>query len=771
MIVNTEGPSNANIFIVGEAPGVDEDITGRPFIGASGRLLDTLLSQAGIYRHECLVGNVAREMPRNNKIGVYYLDSKKTIPNESMKRWIGELEMEIRKAKPNIVIALGNTALHAICGEHGIDKLRGTVMESTLVPGVKVLPTNHPARILRDWSAFFPTIMDLRKARIQSAFKEIPKDKRNLVINPSKDEWITYCEFLLNDPSVDKISLDIETLQPGSHISWFGMAHSFKDAMSLQLIKGRTPQFTENEEIEIWNAISNLMESGKKFIMHNASYDASVIFLNHGIITKNIWMDTMIAGHTCWTEMPKNLGFMASICLTVPAWKHLSGQDMGTYNALDAANTFGIAQFMEKEIERLGVYEAYKRTMNQLDPIMMLGLQGILVDEEARKKASLDTQESIGEAKEALKIFTKQDINYNSPKQIQKLLYVDMEFPIQYKRRASVHDKRAITTDEGAMKKLSSITNSPLPKMITKYKKATKLLTFLKFKTDEKGRVYTSYNPTGTDTYRWSSSENIILPFGPKNLQNIPQKIRNIFTPDKGKVIVQADYVQAEAVVMAYLSNDHIQKKLFKDGFGKTDAERKEKYDIHRLTASLMYRIPTKDISSEQRFIGKKLRHSLNYSGGPQVVIKELECSLYEAKKLIELFKRANPLLESYYSGIKQELRQTRTLTNLLGRKRRFFGRGDDLYRSAYAYKPQSTIGEMLNLSLVNLYNKHGEFVDILLQLHDAIYVQCLKKDVPIVVGYLKEEMIWPIKVNHEEMLIDIDFKVGKNWGEMELYE
>src|SRR5574343_1281526 len=103
MICNTSGPNDAKIMLVGEAPGKDEELTGRPFAGYAGRTLDWLLSQSGINRAECLITNVFRERPPGNKISYFFEDSKCTIPKLDKMKWIEKLYDEIKQYKPNIV--------------------------------------------------------------------------------------------------------------------------------------------------------------------------------------------------------------------------------------------------------------------------------------------------------------------------------------------------------------------------------------------------------------------------------------------------------------------------------------------------------------------------------------------------------------------------------------------------------------------------------------------------------------------------------------------
>lgn len=119
--------------------------------------------------------------------------------------------------------------------------------------------------------------------------------------------------------------------------------------------------------------------------------------------------------------------------------------------------------------------------------------------------------------------------------------------------------------------------------------------------------------------------------------------------------------------------------------------------------------------------------------------------------------------------AIQEELRKDRTLITPLGRKHKFLERwGDDLFRSANSFKPQSTVGDLLNHSLCRIYYAHGDIIHLLLQLHDAIYVMAKEEDVQGTIQILRRVMLVPIEVNHRTMLIDVDFKVGDSWGEQD---
>jgi DNA polymerase-1 len=239
-----------------------------------------------------------------------------------------------------------------------------------------------------------------------------------------------------------------------------------------------------------------------------------------------------------------------------------------------------------------------------------------------------------------------------------------------------------------------------------------------------------------------------------------------MYTAPEGYEYIQADYVQAEAVCVSYIINDGRAKHLFAQRRSLPYSE-KGAYDIHKLTASQMFGIPLEEVTKELRRIGKTLRHAGNYDAGPAAIATTLGCNMSDAKSLKELYHRATPGLRLWYQRIQEKLRRDRTLTNQFGRIHKFMGRLDDsLFRSAYAYDPQSTVGDMLNRALVKFYEKYGKDEILVLQLHDAMYALSRVGRRKEIVEKLLDAMIMPLTVNHERMVIEVDFKYGPSWGE-----
>jgi len=792
MLVTVKGPPGAKVMIVGEAPGEHEERVGEPFVGRNGDLLSRMLVQSDITRQSCLLTNVVRRRPPGGNIKYYFENAAKTVPNELMKQELGILASDIRRLKPNMIIALGRTALWALTGQTKISECRGYIYNSTLVPGIKVLPTYHPGAINDSWEMLFPAIMDIRKAVANSNTPNILADTRCLRASPSKREFIDYLDYCKTKPIV---AVDIETASPGSHIDIFGIGVSADDAMAFTFLRGRKPtQSDVRAELDLWMRIADVMNNVTS-VMHNGMYDATVLMHNNGIACRGYTEDTMVMTHCCWPETPRSLAFLSSVCLNVPAWKHLQMDMPAWYNANDVANTFGCYEVMRDEVIEGGHSNTYREEMEQVEITDYLQLRGIKVDKERQQLLIKESKEKAEIAYAELVKAIGKPINLNSPKQVAQLLYGELGLPPQYQRRKSTKDKRTVTTDKKALARLLLATKNPILQLIMDFKKADKLIQFVDIQLSETGRVHTSYNITGAtmsrqntkavvvdddDNYqsfgRWSSSKSIILPYGSGNLQNIPGEARKMYIPDgDNTVFVQADYKQAEAVAVSYIINDNNLKRMFQQSYGKSNDYCTELgLDVHKMTACLLFGIPVTEVTKAQRKVGKLVRHANSYSAGPKVIADQLGIKLAEAKRFQENYHNRIPQLKLWYKEVQRELGEGRTLTNLLGRKHKFLKRwGDELFRSAYSFVPQSTVGDMLNKALVRYYKEFNHIAPIALQLHDAMYVVC--KNTPEDIRETKYNMYTcmaiPITYKGETFCIDVDFKVGPTWGEMEEQE
>lgn len=236
------GPRRAQIMIVGEAPGEDEELHGKPFVGASGKLLDTLLREAGIRRDECYVTNVCKYRPPGNKIEKWITDKKKVAAENDWPEMCGrfysseieegmdELKDEIYQVQPQVIIGLGNVALWALTGEWGITDWRGSEMIASIKgEDYHFVPTLHPAAVLRSWPtrAFVAHDLKMRVARrLQNGF-----------VTPEWDfNWTPTLRDALNFiANLDgPVAVDVETSR--GQIVCVGLATSATRAMCIPFI-------------------------------------------------------------------------------------------------------------------------------------------------------------------------------------------------------------------------------------------------------------------------------------------------------------------------------------------------------------------------------------------------------------------------------------------------------------------------------------------------------------------------------------------------------
>jgi DNA polymerase len=152
-VVHTEGNRKARLMFVGEAPGADEDVQARPFVGRAGQLLTKIIEAIGLKREQVLIGNVNRCRPPGNR-------APTTEEASTCKPY---LLREIAIVQPEVIVVLGNTAMKNLLDtREGITRLRGRFQD---YKGIKVMPTFHPAYLLRDPTKKRETWEDLKKVR------------------------------------------------------------------------------------------------------------------------------------------------------------------------------------------------------------------------------------------------------------------------------------------------------------------------------------------------------------------------------------------------------------------------------------------------------------------------------------------------------------------------------------------------------------------------------------------------------------------------------
>lgn len=339
--IKASGPSPCKIAFVGEAPGEQEELTGLPFVGYSGAELTSMLQDVGIERKDCYLTNVLFTRPPGNKIDAFCVKKAETAPgssppfttplssghylHSSLRPELDRLYSSLTEAKPNVTVALGNLALWALGHSDGkapkISQARGVVQYSPRVPLLKLLPTYHPAAVLRNWSWRVVVLQDLLKAKREAEFPEIRRVERRIIVDP---DWTEVRDFCSSAAEASILSCDIETER--RQITSIAFSTSEAKALTIPFwnkTKSGYHHWSEANEILILDYIHRLLSRHPRVLFQNGLYDLQYIWRTWGCPVPGFIDDTMLLHHSLYPELPKSLGFLGSIYTNEISWKQM----------------------------------------------------------------------------------------------------------------------------------------------------------------------------------------------------------------------------------------------------------------------------------------------------------------------------------------------------------------------------------------------------------------------------------------------------------------
>jgi hypothetical protein len=286
--------------------------------------------------------NTFNERPENNEVELFYASLAsgesvdKSLPYRkfgsshkhvllSQSHHVHKLRAKLKELKPNLIVPLGNTALWALDLPAAISKQRGNVVQT---PYGKVLPTYHPAAVLRNWSLRHITIADLFKARRECKFPQITMKERTISIPETVEDLYGWWETYGYD--IELLAIDIETIRK-TQISEVGFAASPTQALWIPIVlesrKGNVRQYhrvwSAEDEFRVWSFIRDVCESPVRKVGQNLKYDLYWLSHKMRIHVRNYAEDTMVKCHSWQPEMQKSLGFLSSLFLDEVSWKSI----------------------------------------------------------------------------------------------------------------------------------------------------------------------------------------------------------------------------------------------------------------------------------------------------------------------------------------------------------------------------------------------------------------------------------------------------------------
>ena len=786
------GPTKCKVVVVGEAPGVTEARKGVPFVGASGELLRRTLHGYGVSNDDIYITNAVLCHPDRNK-----------LPPAAVSFCRGRLLDEIASREPTTILVLGNTATHALLGDVGsITKVRGRQFSATELPGVVVVPTLHPAAVLRRPSTFQDFSTDVRRA-LNPASHDIsthpgPVHKR---VVTSPQDAVVLLEALLHwqDRAVRfeqervKVTIDLETsgFDPfDDYILCIVLSWEQEQAvvLGLDLI----------EDSDVRKALLDVFTCEHiAWGGHSMKFDRKHLVSALGGVGPRISWDTLLQ-HYMLDERKgtHDLKKLAASNFNAPDWEgnlkqYLKKPSTDSYALLpeavlyryalcDGDYTTRLRMLQEPE---LAAHEDLQRIYDELlipgaNALADIELFGARIDQDELADLDDELTGKIFDLECALcKLVGDTSFNPNSPQQVAPILF----------EKFGLRRVKGTSTDVEVLEALDKETGHPFVKLMLKQRKVAKLhSTYVKGITKQlskDGRIRSSFMLHGTVTGRLSCRQ--------PNLQNVPRKgsgIRRLYIPstpedfrrmfkhvhgrvpqnirdDDELVIMQGDYSQAELRVLAWITKDPFLLGIYRSG-----------RDLHSEVAERMF---GKGYTKEQRVAAKMVNFGLVYGRTAQALAKDTRIpgmSYNEAVAYIDGFFRKMPRVTAWYQKVKSQARRTGMVTSLLGRERRFGIVTREVLRDvenqAVNHMCQSPASDFTLASLIRMHDwccKSGA-AHILVTVHDSIILECPRRLVPVV-GKMVATLM---QSTAEEMIGDdivpftVDVEIGSNWEDLE---
>ena len=766
------GSMNAEIVIIGEAPGEQESNQKMPMVGGSGRMLWDILRGYDITRKDCYVTNVVKkQVVFSTKV-----DGKNPVKLVELEHWEGLLDWELDNL-PNLkyILALGNFALHALTGDSGITKWRGSVFDCKVGRNrrtVKVICTNNPAHIMRNLMMEPMFRLDLHKLKrvIDGTFT---KHKVTGLINPSISEANEYLDSL--ERSDAPIAFDIEII--ANETACIGFANNAYEGLCINFRDGSTNRYTLEQELLLRERIQELFNNPQnKFIAQNGSFDMGWLWFKDRIHVPKIWLDTLLAHHTLYPRLPHNLGYLTAQYTDHPYYKDegktwREGGNINQfwdYNIKDCCITWAVADKLLKELKQQGLKEFYFSHVQRLQShLVTMQVGGVLADTTLKDSIAFDLKNDLDEKLIEFhhKVHTLTgDIDFKpnpkSPRQLKELFFSYL----------GLVGRGSSTNADNRQRMIDNPKTTPEQKelllVLGDYLKEHKFYgTYATMKVDEDKRIRCEYKQFGVQSAPGRLSSSKVLWGSGMNLQNQPHRAYPMFIADQGYMLSYFDLRQAEAKVVAYLWN--VQRLI--ENFKKAETE--EGYDVHRLNAAAIFKVDYDEVPAydrdeddvpTMRFLGKRCVHGLNYRMQAPKLAEVCNIPMQQAYEAYASYHRAFPEIQEGWSNTIKDIREHKALYTPLGRRMIWLERlTEDSFDSVIAFRPQSTIGDKVS-SVIYLCHDDEDWprdARMLLNVHDALIAIHRPEDREVVQAVMKRHAEAPILMRGQEVVILTDFK------------
>lgn len=497
------------------------------------RFLEHIYVEAGFVWSQCVVRKVSSRIMTNNDTKSLYKAWKADYrePSDSLASDMLWMREQIAETKPSLIVMHGDIAFDTVMGQVGVPQYRGSEMVTP--DGIPCIPVYSPSTVIKRWDWRMILKRDLQRG-LNLFLRGYKYPEYKFFIAPTYEQvMICLGEMLLdadNSPTPIDISCDIETIAKQTACVGFGW--SATEAMCIPLMSRDNAQggfYMYEEELDIVKAMIQVLTHPNICIIgQNFSYDTQFFARFWGAFPKQVF-DTMTAQHTLYPGIPKSLDFLSSMyCKFHLYWKDelkdyknypKDENTFWSYNCKDCVITWEAAQTLRRLLREEGLSEVGEFQQELFYPVTRMMIRGVRIDQGKKNAMALDLMDAIAERHQALEDILGFPLNPNSPKQMKKFFYEEMG-----QKPVKIRDKFGfkVSTNSEALAKIADREPilSPIVQLIEEIRSLKIFLSnFANAPLDADGRIRCSYNTSGTETFRFSSSKSV---FGTgANLQTI----------------------------------------------------------------------------------------------------------------------------------------------------------------------------------------------------------------------------------------------------------
>ncbi len=709
------GNEGSKYFLLGEAPGHDEDSQNLPFVGSSGRRLDKLLALANIDRNDCYFSNVCRCRPPDNR----------TPRKKEIKACQEFLWREIKLVNPQTIIVLGATPL-SLVSTSGISQNHGTqFMFEKEGKEYPIIAQYHPAAALHS-PRLWATLLD--------DWEHLPEKVPSDFMVLDKQLFPQGRNFSVSNRTL--AALDTETDGKGGLGQW---SVAYRDAIG-QLI---VAPFYGKQPIEFGNCPT---------VFHNAKYDIRELRANKMPVPEK-FHDSMIMAYCLGlgkqaphddsknksgSDMVGGLGlkYLARrhLAMTMKTWQEVKDNpaEVPEYNAKDSVATYLLAEKWLPTLPR----HYFDIDLPLLPVLMAIEDKGIKINPDFLVQFGKELDNRLADYAETVQhlAFHTQDLS--------SYLYGTLGLePWKF-------------TDTGAPSveaEVLEVISDPTIQQVLEYKKlykekGTYVENYINA-VDNNNRIHPELKQTSTSTSRLSCAR--------PNLQNVFKrdervKLRALFVAGEGKQIVRADYNQLDFRALAAITQDPIL-------IAALNADKK----IHQVTADEM------NLKYDD---AKTVNFGVLFGQEAWALSQQLHITIGEAKEFLSSYFKRFPNIKKYRDQMTEIAEKEKKVTiPFTGRTRRIDAMFVDQWKirkegikEAINMPVQGLEAEVVKIGMIDLHYKHA--APMLLQVHDELLFEVDEKQAVEYAHFLKEHI--PRIVSFGGMTFPVSVGIGRNWFE-----